>query len=451
MTVPEGYADRRVTVIGLGYVGLTLATTLAEVGFQVTGVEVRQDVVEELRAGRPHFHEPGLEPRLTRVVNERRLEIATTVDGAGDSRVYVITVGTPLDDDGRVRLDMVERAAKEVASVLSDGDLVIMRSTVKLGTTTDVVKPILETAGRNFDLAFCPERTLEGQAMEELRWLPQIVGASTHDANVRAAQLFQFVTPTVVKVRDIESAELIKMIDNTSRDVHFAFSNEIARVCDAVGVSAAEVIRAGSLGYPRTQLPLPGPVGGPCLSKDPHILVESLELAGLQPELTRAARRINERQPVEIADYLRSVTSAIDGFPDRPVVALLGIAFKGRPPTDDLRGTMARPILTALRDVFADAEFVGFDAEVGHDELRAFGLEPRASAEEAMAGANLVLLLNNHPVLAALPLEAAAARMARPGFVYDLWNMFSLQELNLPAGLGYAALGGHSVGVRSGL
>ena len=451
MTVPEGYTDRSVTVIGLGYVGLTLATTLAEVGFQVTGVEVRQDVVEELRAGRPHFHEPGLQPRLARVVNERRLEIATTVDGAGESRVYVITVGTPLDEEGRVRLDMVERAAKEVASVLSDGDLVIMRSTVKLGTTTEVVKPILEAAGRSFDLAFCPERTLEGQAMEELRWLPQIVGASTHDANVRAAQLFQFVTPTVVKVRDIESAELIKMIDNTSRDVQFAFSNEIARVCDAVGVSAAEVIRAGSLGYPRTQLPLPGPVGGPCLSKDPHILVESLERAGLQPELTKAARLINERQPAEIADYLRSVASSVNGFPDRPVVALLGIAFKGRPPTDDLRGTMARPILMALRGAFPDAEFVGFDPEVGRDELRAFGLEPRASAEDAMTGANLVLLLNNHPARAALPLEAAASKMARPGFVYDLWNMFSAQELNLPDRLGYAALGGHSAGIRSGL
>ena len=143
-----------------------------------------------------------------------------------------------------------------------------MRSTVKIGTTRNLVHPVLEASGKRFDLAFCPERTVEGQALEELRWLPQIVGGETLDVTVRAGQLFQFLTPTVVRVSSVETAEMVKLVDNSQRDVHFAYSNEVARVCDVIGISAAEVIQAGKRGYPRTNLPMPGPVGGPCLEKD---------------------------------------------------------------------------------------------------------------------------------------------------------------------------------------
>src|SRR5262249_12908678 len=152
--------------------------------------------------------------------------------------VYIITVGTPLDDKGRVRLDMIENTAAEVANHMKRGDLIILRSTVKIGTTSNVVYPILKNAGVDFEVAFCPERTLEGQALKELRELPQIVGGKTVKTAVRASQIFQFLTPTVVRVGTVEAAEMIKLIDNASRDVHFAFSNEVARLCDKGGISA---------------------------------------------------------------------------------------------------------------------------------------------------------------------------------------------------------------------
>ena len=331
--------------------------------------------------------------------------------------------------------------------MLRPGALVIMRSTVKLGTTRDVVVPILDRACVGYDLAFCPERTLEGRALEELRSLPQIVGGLTHRATNRAAQFFQFVTPTIVRVRDAETAEMIKMIDNAQRDVNFAFANEVARICDAVDVSAAEVIRAGKLAYPRTNLPLPGPVGGPCLSKDPYILAEGLEATGVVPEMTLAARRINERQPDEIADWLGARLAATPGFPAAPSICLAGIAFKGRPATDDLRGTMARPILTALTRIFPHARFSGYDAMAEDAAIAGFGLEPRTSLEAAFDGADLVMVLNNHPVFQAMPIELLTGRMNRPGLVYDLWNHFDTAALELQRGTGYVALGGHGVGL----
>ena len=135
--------------------------------------------------------------------------------------------------------------------------------------------------------------------------MPQIVGGHDRDSRIRAAQVFQFLTPTVVQVSSLETAELIKLIDNAQRDVHFGLSNEVARIADAIGVSAVEVIRAGKLGYARTNLAMPGPVGGPCLEKDSYILANGLKGFEIAPEIIMAARRTNERQPAEIVAQLR--------------------------------------------------------------------------------------------------------------------------------------------------
>lgn len=441
--VPTEFPDRTVCVIGLGYVGLTLAVAMVRAGFEVHGVEIRDDALQLLDRGEPHFHEPGLEESLRRAIADG-LRFSKFIPENAGARVYIITVGTPLDAAGRTRLDMVENVSRELSGHLRPGDLVIMRSTVMLGTTRKVVVPILRGAGVDFDIAVCPERTLEGRALEELHTLPQIVGGDTLSATVRASQVFGFLTPTLVRVSGLETAEMIKLMDNASRDVHFAFANEVARLCDAAGISAAEVIRAGTLAYPRTNVPMPGPVGGPCLGKDSYILAEGLRALGVEPELTLAARRVNEAQADEVAAHLARVTAAA-GFPPDPVVSLMGLAFKGRPATDDLRGTTARPILEACRRHFPRAGFRGYDPVVRAPRIRDFGLEPVGTLEDAFAGAHLVLILNNHAAFAAMPVERLADRLARPGLIYDFWNNFEARELRLPAGTGYMALGAHGV------
>ena len=245
MQVPQDYSDRQVAILGCGYVGLTLAAVMADVGFNVLGVEIRDDVLAKLSRGEPHFHEPGLAALLERLVRQKRIRFVKQLPQPCEARVFIITVGTPLDARGRARLDMVEHVAQEVAACLKPGDMVVMRSTLKLGTTRRIVKPLLDGRGVTYDMAFCPERTLEGQALAELRYLPQIVGGDSLQASVRASQLFQLLTPTTVRVSSLDTAEMIKLVDNSQRDVFFAFSNEIARLCDAMPISAAEVIRAG--------------------------------------------------------------------------------------------------------------------------------------------------------------------------------------------------------------
>lgn len=443
ITELENFSDKHVCVLGLGYVGLTLAVTMADVGFSVHGVEIRDDVLEKLRNGIAHFHEPGLQNRLRRVVRFGRLSFSKHIPDDWRGSVFIVTVGTPLDANGRARLDMVGSVSREVAARMRGEALVIMRSTVKLGTTRKVVTPILAASGKQFDLAFCPERTLEGRALAELRQLPQIVGGVTSGAAVRASQLFQFITPTVVRVSSVETAEMIKLIDNAQRDVTFAYANEVARACDAVGVSAAEVIQSGKLGYPRTNLPMPGPVGGPCLEKDPHIFAEGLRELGVEPEITMAARRTNENQPAEIVNHLKKITSRLEGFASRPVITLMGIAFKGQPATDDLRGTMARPVLIRLREAFPSAELRGYDEVVSHADIRSFGLAPVDTLEEAFADGSLVVILNNHPAFSAMPIDDLAIGMKKPSVIYDFWNCFKASDLHLPEGVNYIALGSH--------
>lgn len=449
MTFPSAMTDRDVCIIGLGYVGLTLAVAMADSGFRVHGLEVRDDVLAGLAAGKPHFWEPRLEEKLNRVVRQERFTFSKELDDRVDASVYIITVGTPLGADGTAQIGSVSHATEQVAGHLRDDALVVLRSTVKLGTARNVVKPILDATGKRYHLAVCPERTLEGRALIELHELPQIIGADSPDTRFRCAQLFHLMTPTTVAVTSLEAAELVKLVDNTFRDVSFAFANEVAKLCGQAGISAREVIRAGKLGYPRTNVALPGPVGGPCLEKDPHILAESARQWGVDMSITRAARATNELQPREAVAHLKTWSRSRDGFPIQPEIRLLGLAFKGVPPTDDLRGTMAKPILEALREAFPTGTFAGYDPVVASADIETFFAMPGlAGLEAAFDGADIVVIANNHPVFSNMDLAALARRMRRPGVIYDFWNMHDDVAVAMPPGIDSLALGSETL-VRS--
>jgi UDP-N-acetyl-D-mannosaminuronic acid dehydrogenase len=422
--LPNSHYD--VGVVGLGYVGLTLATVLAEAGNKVIGVEKRSEVVDQTNAGIPHFSETGLQEALSRVVKSGSLVATERLDPEAVCDTYIITVGTPLSSDGIVRTDMIEAATREVTANMRDGALVILRSTVKVGTTRDVVSPILAASGKRFDIAMCPERTLEGEALQELRQLPQIVGADDPAVSDRAAAIFQRLTNSIVQVSSLEAAEIIKLVDNTYRDVHFAFANEVARVCDAFEVNAHEVISSGKLGYKRTNVPLPGLVGGPCLEKDPHILLQSARSRGIDLELTFAGRLINERQPAETVKFI-SDEIARRSLPSPLGICVLGMAFKGIPATDDLRGSMSTKVLDELKKAHPDAEIRLFDPVIAPDQLASTFRDERIFARlgDAISGASIVVIANNHPALGRISPRTIYEFIAPDGFMFDYWNHFS--------------------------
>ena len=432
--------DGQVAIIGLGYVGLTLAVVAADCGYRVLGVEIRSEVLDALQRAQAHFSEPGIDRRLQEHLASGHLTARRELLHSDRCTYYIITVGTPIGPDKQTRIAAIASVARTIAERLQPNDLVILRSTVRVGVTREVVKPILDQAHVAYHLAFCPERTIEGSALQELRQLPQIVGGIDEASRDLAVGFFSRIATEVIAVESVEAAELVKLINNTERDLRFAFANEIAAMCDIIGVAAYDVINACNHRYARSNLALPGPVGGPCLTKDPYILAEGLQRHGLTPQLALVGRETNE---AVVGNAVAAVHNALTWLGAKsPVrrIAVLGLAFKGRPATDDLRGSTVFDLLHAVRRFFPDAAVVGYDRLVPADAIAELGMEPSDSIEAAFSGASAVFLHNNHPDLEGLPLARFGQSMAQPGIVYDFWGQ-NRAVTGLPPGIHVAGLG----------
>lgn len=442
MALANDFEDNNVVVIGLGYVGLTLGAYLAEIGFQVHGVEIRDLVLNSLQAKKAFFWEPRLDELLARNIEKGSFTFSDKIPQAVGKRVFIITVGTPIDKNKRAILDSIVNVSKQVADSMIHGDMVILRSTVKLNTTTSIVAPILEKSQKNFDLAFCPERTLEGAALSELGSLPQIVGAASSRARLRAANFFQQVTPNVVNVSNIETAEMIKLVDNMQRDVFFAVSNEVAHLCNSQKIRASEVISAGKLGYKRTNLATPGPVGGPCLEKDSYLLAESVEDFGAIARIAMAARTTNENVMAEATSFISAWVNE-NANKERVKVAVLGMAFKGVPETNDLRGSPTLPLVESLQNEILNSEIYCWDPVIPYEELEQLGYKSCSTLEGVLENASAIILVNNHPALENLDLVDIANSSKGPLLIYDFWGR-SDHNLSLTGNGHYHSWGNHS-------
>jgi UDP-N-acetyl-D-mannosaminuronic acid dehydrogenase len=438
MAMSDNSAKDSIVIIGLGYVGLTLAAFLADRGFQVHGTEIRSFILKDLEQQKAFFSESNLDNVLGSVIDKGLFTFSEMIPITRVNRIFIITVGTPLYPDGRVNLDFITNVSREVERNAIDGDLVILRSTVKLGTTNTIVRPILESNGKKINLAFCPERTLEGAALSELESLPQIIGADTENERVLASRLFSKVTSKVVLVSNIETAELVKLTDNVQRDIHFAISNEVARAANQFSIKASEVISAGKFGYPRTNLSSPGPVGGPCLEKDSFLLAESL---GWKNSLAQSARETNLSIVHESANYINWLSNRL-GI-KHPKVSILGIAFKGIPETNDLRGSVSIQIYNQLQKEMPNLEIYGFDPMVSTQEAATYGIKMHQDIESAFEGTNIVLMANNNKIFASLDLNSLCMRLSKPALIYDYWGRFDNKH-SLPLGVSYSSWGSHS-------
>ena len=419
---------RHVVVIGMGYVGLTLALELAEEGFRVTGVDIDKEKIEVLSRGESHVHEQGIYELVREQLN-RNFFVSGAVPEDGD--VFIIAVGTPVAPESGLdmpvpHLDALKSAVKMVGVKLLYGGLVILRSTVPVGTTRELVVPMLEEAsglkaGQEFHLAFAPERTLEGRALEELRSLPQIIGGLNEDSVEATAALFRELTPVIVRMESLEAAELAKLINNAFRDVIFAFANEVVQMASPFNLDSVEVIRAANRGYPRDRVPLPSPgVGGPCLTKDPFILGSLAARAGLDASLSTLGRRINISMHDMVALAVLGQLSGLGKDPRQCTVLVCGLAFKGRPETGDLRNSSAIEIAKLIKPHVR--RLLGHDPVAGREDIATEGLQP-VGLPEGFKDVDAVLLLNNHPYYEKLDVFSMARALRAPGVVYDGWHL----------------------------
>jgi UDP-N-acetyl-D-mannosaminuronic acid dehydrogenase len=429
--------ELRICVVGIGHIGLPLAALLADVGFHVIGYDTNDDFITRVSTtGRTGFLEEGLDELLLRNLHAR-LTLSSSAPPAQD--VYIITVGTPLDPTtGRPTLDRVRQAIGQIAPRFGPDPLVVLRSTVTVGTTRAVVLPEVRRHATRFGLAFCPERTIEGRAIPEMRTLPQIIGGVDEASADRAEELFRRLTPRIVRMSSLEAAEMVKLVNNTYRDVTFAFANEMALIAERMGLSATELIGAANLDYPRASVPRPGFVGGPCLEKDALILIDGLQQVAFSPRVIAAARDMNSALPDYVADRVLDELRRIGRTSGQTRVLLTGFAFKGRPPTEDVRGSAAIPVMRRLQA--AGVEVWGHDFVTPEKVIAELGARSCGLAE-GFDGADGVIIMNNHPAYLDAGIPGLAQRMRRPGVLFDSWGLLDgLASATVP-GVHYASIG----------
>ena len=406
----------RICVLGLGYIGLPTASTFATHGLQVIGVDVNPHVVETLREGNLHIQEPGLRTLVQAAIRSGNLVIARQPEPAD---AFIIAVPTPFYDDKRADLSYVISAAESIIPHLKTGDLVILESTSPPLTTAKIVAPILERsglkAGVDFFLAYSPERVLPGQILRELVENARVIGGINLASAQEGRALYSVFVRGQIFVTDSTTAEMVKLIENTYRDVNIAIANEFSRLADRFGVDVWEAIAIANH-HPRVRILTPGPgVGGHCISVDPWFLVEAA------PDITpliRTARIVNDAQPHFVLDLVRK---AVGNDLAGKRVAALGLSYK--PDVDDLRESPAIEVAHLL--VKAGCQVLAF--EPCKPEVVIDGLTTVPTLEAALRESEVLVLLVGHSVFRGLDPQAVA-QMTQARVVIDTVNGWSAND-----------------------
>ena len=384
----------KIGIVGLGYVGLPLAVAFAEAGHEVVGLDLDSRKISAIAAGDSYIEDIASE-RLQAV--SERLSATTRYADLSKTDAVIVAVPTPLTENREPDLGALIGSAMSLAGVLQHGQLIVLESTTYPGTTRERFAPLLEEsglkAGRDFHVAFSPERVDPGRTDYTLRTTPKVVGGLTEDCRERALELYREVCDNLVPVSTLEAAELTKLLENIFRTVNIALVNELAMLCDRMGIDIWEVVDAASTkpyGFMRFE---PGPgMGGHCLPVDPFYLAWRAREFDTPTEFIELAGEVNQRMPYfcveKITDTLNNRSKAVRGSR----IAILGVSYKAG--VGDMRESPALKILTLLRD--RGAELVYHDPHV--PELSEFGLRS-ASLDEALDGAECAVIVTAHPSL----------------------------------------------------
>ncbi len=426
----------RIAVIGMGYVGIPAAVLLADVpGFEVVGVQRRSPrsgwKIDLLNRGGSPF--PETEPEIGELIRRVALEkktfrVVEDPAGAANADVILIDVQTPVEDDHTPRYESLKQVAAQVGDQLRKGVLVCIESTVAPGTTVNVVKPILEQrsamrAGDDFHLAFSYERVMVGRLLHNIRSYPRIVGGLTPDCGQKAAELYRKIMKAPVVVTDCLTAEVAKTVENAYRDVNIAFANEIALICESLGVNVYEVRKlvnnlpndpSNPVANPVRNMHLPGAgVGGHCLPKDSWLLKYGVDTYGRSPvesRLVAGARNLNDSMPAHMAELTAKALQQQGVSLPEARVAVLGFAFLEQ--SDDTRNTPTVPFIESLRsrgirDIVVHDPFVRSDEQVRIE----------ADLHQALRNADCACIITRHKLYLEFEWAKAAKLMRHPVIV----------------------------------
>lgn len=400
-----------IAIFGVGRVGLPLALVLADKGFKVTGIDVDPYRINLLKHKIMPFMEEGAQPLLDKhsgknfqVFSQEHIDRIVS-----ENAIIIFTLGTPIDDTYSPNFSDIENLIRRISPVIKPGHTIILRSTVSPGATEQLARQLEEqtklSLGENLFLAYCPERIAEGKSVEELAQIPQIIGTLDEASAKNAAAVFDKIAPKIL-LTNPKSAELAKLFCNMYRYIDFAIGNEFMLIAESYGCNIYEVLNLVNKDYKRGNLKSPGFTAGPCLVKDGFFLIDKSPYM----ELVTAAWRLNENIP----GYLLSRVKT--GIKDlrKKKVAILGLAFKKN--VDDIRYSLSPKL---------ERYFLAEGAKVSvHDPF--IDSQP---LEDAIRGADVLILAVNHDAFKNLSLQYLKDFVAESCLIFDIWNMFGTGQI----------------------
>ena len=372
---------RKICVIGLGYIGLPTASMFATHGYKVIGIDISTNIVETINKGASHIEEPGLNTLVKAAVLSKNL-IARKKQEKAD--VFIICVPTPLDSNSKkANLEYVKSAVESIVPYLERGNLVILESTVTPGTTKNILVPILEQSdlkvGKDVFLAHCPERVLPGKVLKELVENDRIIGGFNAESAEQAKKLYQCFVAGEIYLTDATTAEMIKLMENTYRDVNIALSNEFSKIGEKLNINVWDAIRLANR-HPRVNIHQPGPgVGGHCIPIDPWFIIEK---APENAQLIILSRKINEEMIQHVITITEGLIESIKG----KTITIFGVAYKGN--VDDIRETPAERLYELLLTM-------GGDIRLYDQHVQKFKYELQ-NLEKSVENSSCIIVMTDH-------------------------------------------------------
>jgi UDP-N-acetyl-D-mannosaminuronic acid dehydrogenase len=390
---------KKICVVGLGYIGLPTAVMFANHGMSVHGMDINVDIVKDISGKKLHIEEKGLQEELNKAIDSKSLTVSTE---PVESDVFIIAVPSPINADKTANLDYVAKATSSIVPYIREGNLVILESTVPPKTVENIMLPLIKESGLEIGnevfVAHSPERVIPGKVLEELVNNDRILGGINERSAQLAVELYRTFVKGNIHVTDATTAELVKVIENTYRDVNIAFANELAKISERINVNVWEAIELANY-HPRVNIHMPGPgVGGHCIAVDPWFLVE------LQPELAnlvKLSRQTNDSMPKFTADKVNNVFTEYNINHGR--VAVLGLSFKAN--IDDIRESPSLKVIEYLDEY-------GIDYSIYDPHIHGIVMNGQASTlEEAVNKADMILILTDHNEFKAISPETVEGLM----------------------------------------
>ena len=411
---------KRVSVLGLGYVGLPTAIIAAQYGYEVCGFDLQKEKVHLINNGTATIFEPELSNRLWNVLCNKTFKAFTDLQYAD---YFVIAVQTPFKKNKTADLSFVFSAADLIAKRIMKGNLIILESTVPVETTEKIATRVAEISGlipcKDFFIAFCPERILPGKIFKEVINNNRVIGGICKKSCEFAKSFYSKFVKGFIHITDDKTAEVVKLVENSSRDLQIAFANQIASICSKVGIDTFRAIELAN-NHPRVNILQPGcGVGGHCIAVDPYFLIEQFPN---DTDLLRMARSINELRPQTIVEeVLRKIEDVKNDGVENPRVISLGLTFKAD--VDDIRESPALKIVNELKRRHHGIDLVVYDHKLSSIVIRNLGLVTSRSILDGILESDIVVILVKHKEFSFIKIDAFKDKIVVDpcGLLHDIY------------------------------